>query len=542
MKTKTTLLAIALNLFTWNINAQLLVKDIKIGSSGANISLIKKVGNRLYFAADDGTKGSEVWISNGTSNGTTILKDVNPSGDGLNKTFFTKFETIGNTLYFVGNNNVNGFELWKTDGSVSGTQLVKDIKVGASGGFMVTREMISHNGFIYFSGDDGTISDELWKSDGTASGTNLVKNIAVTGPSYIENFTVSNDVLFFTANDGNNGQELWKTDGSAAGTVLVKNIASSGGSLPNYLTDVKGTLYFSAYTAANGIELWKSDGTNAGTIMVKDINPGSGSAFSTSAFYNFNGTLYFSATDGSNGEELWKSDGTPEGTVMVKDIRVGTAGGLEISNIQSFMGFNGQLYFLANDGITGVEVWKTDGTTSGTVLVKDIRSGNNTTSDPKELTVFNNSLYFIAYDGINASTLWKSDGTNSGTILAFNKGPKVSKSLIVMGDNLYFRATDSANGEELWKFDGTLGINENYKNDLGITVYPNPSKGIINLELTDLKEAELSIYNVAGQKVLTKKINEKKSRLDLNTLDNGIYFLNFKNNDGTTVKKIILDK
>jgi PKD repeat protein len=76
----------------------------------------------------------------------------------------------------------------------------------------------------------------------------------------------------------------------------------------------------------------------------------------------------------------------------------------------------------------------------------------------------------------------------------------------------------------------------------GVNIYPIPTKGIINVELTDLKETELSIYNVTGQIILTKKINEKETKLDLSTFDNGVYFLNFKNNDSVSSKKIILDK
>ncbi len=517
-------LGLAILLLLNSMNAQVLVKDIKTGGLGANISLLKIMNDRLFFSANDGITGQEVWSSDGTAAGTTILKDVNPIGDGLNNTFPTRFSTVGSTLFFAGNDNVNGYELWKTDGTTTGTALVKDIKAGASGGFSVTREMISHNGFVYFSADNGVTLDELWKSDGTSSGTELVKNIAVTGPSYVEKFTISNNILFFTANDGNTGQELWRTDGSAAGTVLVKNIASSGGSLPNYLTDVNGTLFFSAYTAANGIELWKSDGTNQGTLMVKDINPGSASAFSTSSFYNFNGTLYFSASDGSNGEELWKSDGTPEGTVMVKDIRSGISGGLDFSNIQSFVGFNGFLYFLANDGTTGAEIWKTDGTTTGTVLLKDIRIAKNWSSEPKELTVFNNSLYFIAYDGINDNTLWKSDGTSSGTVLAFTKEPNVSKSLIVLGNQLYFRATNTSNGEELWKFEGAaLAIPQVKKNSF-FTIYPNPSSGIFQLVLDNsLRNAKLEIVNLLGETMYS--IDNIQPKIDLSAFSKGIYLV-----------------
>ncbi|MFD0779098.1 ELWxxDGT repeat protein [Flavobacterium myungsuense] len=265
------------------------------------------------------------------------------------------------------------------------------------------------------------------------------------------------------------------------------------------MASCNGELFFNADDGVNGIELWKSNGTSAGTIMVKNINGISSGSFPRE-ITSYKGNVYFSANTTNEGNELWKSDGTTNGTVMVKDIFAGIGGGQP----NSFLEFKGSLLFHASNGVDKTNTWKTDGSSTGTIPHPNL----NLNYGLKNVNgVFENPAYAI----VNNSTL-------------------------------FFSSINGGFGEELWKFDVTLRINENYKNDLGITVYPNPSKGIINLELTDLKEAELSIYNVAGQKVLTKKINEKKSRLDLNTLDNGIYFLNFKNNDGTTVKKIILDK
>ena len=64
---------------------------------------------------------------------------------------------------------------------------------------------------------------ELWKSDGTESGTVLVEDINPGGSSFPQYLTNVAGTLFFFANDGNSGQELWKSDGTATGTVLVKD-------------------------------------------------------------------------------------------------------------------------------------------------------------------------------------------------------------------------------------------------------------------------------------------------------------------------------
>src|SRR5262249_1725539 len=142
-----------------------------------------------------------------------------------------------------------------------------------------------------------------------------------------------NGTLFFTADDVVFGRELWKSDGTAAGTVPVSGLGGSN------LTNVNGTLFFTA-DGGNGTELWKSDGTTAGTTLVKDIYPGGAWSYVyqypqgywqytpysswPANLTNVNGTLLFTASDG-NGRELWRSDGTAAGTVLVKDINPGSS-------------------------------------------------------------------------------------------------------------------------------------------------------------------------------------------------------------------------
>ena len=134
---------------------------------------------------------------------------------------------------------------------------------------------------------------------------------------------------------------------------------------------------------------------------------------------NVNGTLFFTANDGTTGDELWKSDGTAAGTVLVKDINPGTGGSspVYLTNV------NGTLFFAANDGTHGIELWKSDGTAAGTVLVKDIRPGVPAAPTPTNLTNVNGTLFFAANDGTTGVELWKSDGTAAGTVLVKDINP-----------------------------------------------------------------------------------------------------------------------
>jgi ELWxxDGT repeat protein len=325
---------------------------------------------------------------------------------------------VGNTLYFSAYGGVNGYELWKSDGTAAGTTLVKDIYPGASGSSPESLTVVGNT--LYFRANDDVNGIELWKSDGTAAGTTLVKDI-YTGSSFgfpngsfPTNLTAVGNTLYFIANDGVNGIELWKSDGTAAGTTLVKDInPGANTSYASSLTAVGNTLYFRAYDEVNGSELWKSDGTAAGTTLVKDIYPGSTSGFLNGSFPEYltplGNTLYFVADDGVNGRELWKSDGTAAGTTLVKDIYTGPTSGFSYSfNPSSPTVVGNTLYFVANDGVHGRELWKSDGTAAGTTLVMDIypNTGSVYEPDPSSLTVVGNTLYFTANDGVNGRELW----------------------------------------------------------------------------------------------------------------------------------------
>ncbi len=431
------------------------------GGGGGSPALAREI---QYFVGNDGVHGVELWKTDGTAAGTVMVKDINIAGNS-NPIWFTEMNGI---WYFQADDGDNGRELWRTDGTAAGTVRVKNI-AGAPGASSSPSQLVVFNGLLYFAANDGVNGTELWKSDGTETGTTMVKNINAPGSASPQSLTVFGNALYFKANDGVTGEELWKSDGTEAGTIQVRDInPGAGSSQPLRLTVFRNIfvfdsagIYFSANDGVNGVELWRTDGSEAGTIMVKDINPDAGNSvpMNLKAIGN---TLYFSANDGVNGTELWKSDGTEAGTVMVRNINpAAVTVNTGHSNPGEFAEFGGVLYFGATTDI-GRELWKSDGTEAGTGLVRNINEDVEADSYPEGFIAFNGALYFSASGGdlTVGRELWKTDGTEIGTVLVRNINPAPGASsfpgmFFPLNGALYFGATDGVNGYELWTTNGT---------------------------------------------------------------------------------------
>ena len=343
------------------------------------------------------------------------------------------------------------------------TTVLADIQAGNVGSNPAN--FVEFGGFVYFAADDPSLGRELFRSDGTAANTALFMDLnpgsAGSNPS---DLAVVNGVLYFQADDGVNGAELWKTDGTPGGTVLVADIRPGLlSSSPRFMTGFNGNVYFQADDGMAGRELWVTDGTAAGTTMVMDINPGSLPIFGPNSSNPSNLTasgflLYFTADDGANGVELWAHDGFS--TFLVLDVFPGTGppfGNANSSFPSNLIDFGGFLMFSATDGVFGTELWTSDGSPFGTFAVADINSAGS--SFPAELTLIGSQLVFTADDGANGRELWSLANPFAfpSLLVDVNPGPNSSNptGLTVSGGNLFFAADDGVNGSELWKSDGT---------------------------------------------------------------------------------------
>lgn len=301
------------------------------------------------------------------------------------------------------------------------------------------------NNQLFFSMRKDDNTTDILATDGTIENTLVLKNI-----SFLQNviFKAFDNHIYFSVRDLNDGLQLWKTDGTVAGTVFVA--AFGGQAYVLSYTVIDNKLFFAS---DNGVTL--SDDTQPYVLIAGSNTPLllNSNLYEAKDYTEYNGKLYFTANDMDNqnsNRELYTSDGTVAGTVMVKDIRPGAMG----SNPNGLIKFQDKLFFGADDGISGNEIWSTDGTSNGTQLFKDIIPGIGAGIANFLSGIHNGKLYFAT----NATELWATDGTPAGTnfIKHINLGGFYQLSGFVSVNNkLLMAADDGVHGTEIWVSDGT---------------------------------------------------------------------------------------
>ena len=432
-------------------------------------------------------RNNTLWVSEGTQASTIQLS----STIAFDVSSYT-FGVIGQKLIFAGRTGATGIELYITDGTPGGTQLLKDILPGAPGSEPYDGVMM--NDELYFTAYTTAEGRELWKTNGTEGGTVLVKDInpGAAGSNDAGAYSpIANGSYFLFAAKGTaDGRELWKSDGTNGGTIQLKDInPGADSSNPDYFYNFNQIILFSATTASQGSEYWRSDGTPGGTYMLKDINPGTGDAnvFEIeifpgtgiyipfpimTGFHIFNNKAFFHATDGTNSGNLYVTDGSTANTSLVKTIISGAA----LPSIFMFNAVNipGKFIFSVTNSDDRAELWQSDGTPGGTSLFKSFYLAPSDGSVPVILKDYSynsegfseqlfqgNKFFFTAASLPDGNELWISDGTLPNTLMVKNIGPGNSDgiqnnfSYLYTRDLLYFAADNGTKGVELWRSDGT---------------------------------------------------------------------------------------
>lgn len=405
-----------------------LFKDINPGPNDASINMRFQLGNQLIFNADDGIHGREPWITNGTSAGTHMLKDLWPgsnSGAYDYRTFLAaRWVESNGLLYFPGNGLVNGnpsYGLFVTDGTDAGTLMLAPVlpqamaalggsvlflngsdlyrtngttagtvKVkGFGGDYRTVGSAMQLDGLVYFELEHGTTwVYEWWQSDGTTAGT--VPAIITPRVDFLlfkGAKQLSNGMYIF----GNNGR-LFQTSapGEAAQEILgdYQNI--------EWLRFTQDWVYFISRTGtSNHNGLMRTQGNSTGVELVDDAGD---------YIYEVIGDhLYYRHWDSSGRFLARAGDNLPSAEVLQPD--TGTYSYGEYPESTYIAEMNNLVYFAGYQPETGLELWVSDGTPKNTHLYADLYPGT-TGSYPTQLINIYGRLFFAASDGITGNEWW----------------------------------------------------------------------------------------------------------------------------------------
>lgn len=447
-------------------------------------------GKLVFGGNSSGTAG--LWASDGTEAGTNLLFD----------------ESVSETVAFAGSawfeaekpGTIGGSVLWKSDGTVQGTAPAFELTPASD---LEVLDLFAEGGKLYFNslvpGGEG-----LWASDGTAGGSTFLKAFPPFGNDFEHHASAGGRALFSIGSFGPD-RGVWGTDGTPAGTVrLIPDVTTQwmvtvgdevyvaaqgllwrsdgtvAGTQPVQVENAFGSqqqgvsaepgiafgdrlVYGGRFPLApcNTLELAITDGTVAGTAQVLDLYPGC-SGSDPEDFGTFGGLVLFTAEHPDFGRELWVTDGTEAGTQLLADTAPGPS---TPPYSQAFDSFpfretsNGAL-FSFDDGLTGRELWSTDGTTAG-LLINFQDDPQSIGSYPERFARFGDRLLFYADDGVTGDEPYVSDGTSAGTVALGDlypgpTGSRVSETrFLTLGDRAYFLARSDANEFELWRTDGT---------------------------------------------------------------------------------------
>ena len=451
---KNYLITLATLLFVIAVNGQI-HQATDINTTGDSFITSPAAWNgAIYFEADDGLGviGDELYKI--TPDGTvTLVKDINQDpADTSPNSDPKEFTEYKGKLYFnanMGDGDLNGKELWVTDGTTDGTMEVADIRPGASNDANPLYLFV-FNDNLYFQANTGT-STQWWRYNGVDAPLQIttLRTDGFATPSFPILDTANNRVFFQAITDiGRNQLHVLKADETVE---IIEINASNHGYIGSEAIVFNGSLIFQGDNGTDGDELWISDGTVGGTSMLLDINAGAGNS-DPESFAIYNDKLYFVADPGT-GTQLWETDGTQAGTKLVTEPNVGGEGAVE-----ELAAYNGKLYFTADNGTNGPELWVYDGVSAS--MLMDINTAPATGSDPAGYTEVDGLLFFEADDGSGVK-LWVTDGTADRTrlvadVLNSTTDPlDVNASEFAVVEPYLFYTADDANGDDIFMVDAS---------------------------------------------------------------------------------------
>jgi len=482
------------------VNGTQMFSPVPLGRGLA--SRLVELGGKIYFTATDLTPGTgnELCVCDGTAAGTRVVRDTAPGG--LSSNTFVVSPVNKTSLLYVADDTVHGREPWVM--SSTGNHQLLDIHIPPPGDTQSAHPLgIARFGkHVVFSAFDGVSGTETWISDGSTQGTRLLKDLVPGITSSLSHYyAVAGDKLVFDAYTPATGMELFVTDGTPSGTRLLRDIRSgSASSYPSYLASVGDKVYFSCNDGSAGFEPWVTDGTPTVTRMLRDLYPGSLSS-SPHSFAGMGQRVVFSAVAPNGRSGIYLTDGTQKGTRLLKAIG---ASGMVFSG--------GLIYFSSSVFGRGRELWVSDFTSQGTVMVLDLMPGmeSGLLSGP---SAGNGLAYFCGYTPSTGAEIFVSNGTAAGTRLYLESRPgsqgSFTKAISTVGSRkVYYIGYTQASGRETMVTDGTIAGTR------ALDVYPGASSGAASFKYSPVHRA------VLGNQVFFPSLHPRYG-LEIFTVDNG---------------------
>lgn len=431
---------------------------------GPIYGLTSMPGQGLYFTAKTADSGMELWFTEGTADTTRPVSDIYPGPESSDPGHLTAFidhdPDTPDVMLFTAMHPRWGRELWQTDGTEDGTQMVEDLVPGA--GSSEPYKILASHRTVYMNARTPATGVELWVVDPHRDLPRFRLQADIfpgIESSFPYSFCLDSDgALYFSASNEESGEELWYSRGIGDETYRVTDLMpGSGIADPYYTVYIRDTVVFAATHPVYGRELWCLSNPEippltplADIYTDASINPSS----SPDELTPLEDCFLFVADDLVNGRELWRSDGSQQGTALLADIYPGRIG----SNPEQLARVGTTVYFAAESPDYGTELWASDGTTAGTAQQLDIWPGNGNSSGPMHLTACNGTLYFSAYRAYDGREMWTAVPGRKPVRVTNLTGDGSSSNphnFVVWGEHVYFIADDQVHGEELWRTDGT---------------------------------------------------------------------------------------
>ena len=328
-----------------------LVKDIWQGSeSSVSSSPIITINNKAFFFANDGEHGKELWQSDGTATGTKLFKDILPGSDSSNPVAMT---LIGESLFLT--TETVPYELIKIDSTTGElTVLVTSNEVAVN-----TIGNPEPSPFTNLTNVDGTLFFSLYSSEQNGGYQPWESDGTIEGTKRVSSISFREPIKHWSILNNNvifgKGNELWFSTRSNLAAIKINGEFNY---LDSQLVKMNNATFFiSDSRTHSAATLRKYDGSDISLVKLMEPN-----AFFASKLINVNGSLFFTLRHFENQTtSLWKSDGTTDGTVLLKQIPNNHSDGF----FKSLTHLNGTIFFTSSN-----ELWKSDGTANGTTLVK----------------------------------------------------------------------------------------------------------------------------------------------------------------------------